>query len=59
MIYQFIDNLFEAVCIVRHFFRAFVCKSYFVESHGVSMCDRTKGCCEWYWCPKRKGGDDE
>ena len=58
MIYQFIDNLFEAAHIIRHFFRAFICKSYFVESHGVSMCDRTQGCCEWYWCPKRKGGED-
>lgn len=59
MIYQFIDDLLEVVYIVRHFFRAFVCKSYFMESHGLGMCDRTQGDCEWYWCPKRKGGEEE
>lgn len=59
MIYQFINDLCEVVHGVRHFFRAFVCKNYHVNSHGLSMCNRTKGRCEWYWCPKRKGGDDE
>lgn len=59
MIYQFINDLCEVAHGVRHFFRAFMCKSYCINSHGLSMCNRTKGRCEWYWCPKRKGGDDE
>ena len=44
---------------VRHFFRAFTCKHYYVERHGFPMCDaRREECtCEWYWCPKRKEGD--
>lgn len=59
MTYEFIRLVKEMGYCVRHFFRAFVCKSYFVESHGISMCDITQGCCEWGWCPKRKGGDTE
>ena len=58
MIYQFIDSLFEAIHIVRHFFRAFTCKSYFVGNHDVGICNRTQGYCEWYGCPKRKGSDE-
>lgn len=59
MIYQFFDDLYELAHKIRHFFRAFMCKSYYVNSYRLSMCDKTKGCCEWYWCPKRKGGDSE
>ena len=61
MIYEFIRSMKEEGHRLRHFFRALTCKHYYVERHGFSMCDaRGKGCtCNWYWCPKRKGGEDE
>lgn len=59
MIYEFARFIEEVGHCIRHFFRALTCKHYYVESHGVSMCEARSNVCEWYWCPKRKGGDTE
>lgn len=45
-----------------HFFRALFCKDYYTESHGLGMCGQYeygKCFCEYRWCPKRKGADNE
>lgn len=60
MIYEFIRAIKEIGHCIRHFFRALTCKHYYVR-HGYPTCDARDGVqlCEWYWCPKRKGGEDE
>ena len=59
MIWEWIDNCKGFCFSVRHFFRKFVCKNYYKNSHGLPMCKLAtkKAPCEWWWCPKRKDGE--
>ena len=70
MIYMFIRSIKEMGHCVRHFFQALTCEYYYVESHGLPMCEARSEVwtCEWYWCPKHKewywcpehkGGEEE
>lgn len=65
MIYELKDALIHLCKSIRHFFRALVCKDYCTESHGLGMCGRygteafEQRLCEYCWCPKREGADDD
>lgn len=65
MIYVWIGTLFHICKSIRHFFRKFVCKDYYIEAHGLARCGKygaspdESHVCKYYWCPKRIGADDE
>lgn len=59
MIWNFVDGLKEIPIAICHFFRKIICKDYYMESHGIAMCGRSEGRCEWYWCPKRREDGEE
>lgn len=48
------------------FFRKLFCKHYFINSHGIGLCEIhhkndiycNNYSCEKCYCPKRKGGDE-
>ena len=58
MIYHFGRLVVEALHIIRHWGRAFFCKEYYVNHHGVPKCNKIECHCEWYWCPKRRGVEE-
>jgi hypothetical protein len=61
MIYEFIRAIKEMGHCVRHFFRALTCEHYYVR-YRCPLCNARSEVvrqCEWYWCPKREGGDTE
>lgn len=59
MIYEFWRDIVHCCKSIRHFFRATFCKDYYVDSHGLGECRVTHHWCEYQWCPKWKGADDE
>lgn len=61
MIYTWIGAIIDLCKDIRHFFRKLVCEDYYIEAHGIEMCGRytTEFLCDYCWCPKRIGEDNE
>ena len=62
MMYALMDSVKGYLYWVRHFFRKLFCKDYIPKVYSSPVCRRKSGYngyCEWWTCPKRKGGDTE
>ena len=53
MIYQWLYDIGVVISYIRHFFRALVCKHYYVDCE-LPQCDITNNFCESDLCPKMK-----
>lgn len=59
MIYEWGRRMLKVLYSIRHFFRAFGCKHYYVNPRGIGKCDMGKFRCDWHRCPKRREDGEE
>lgn len=58
MIYEWGRTIVYIARCFRHFFRALVCKNYFVNSRGNARCKESGGWCDYEVCPKRERSEE-